>query len=155
MPCWFNVPAAQGQRTKRPEYATDQLWQLTLFSTSNPANRHSWNSFSKFNTKSAVHFETYHHGKRTSKIYSPMDDKIGLKMYERFRQEVSSWGTNYVLLQSLSPDGFTFMWQVCCGLCPWHKQTELAHSFLFYSCIYFCLYGPFNCISFQNFSRQL
>ena len=28
-------------------------------------------------------------------------------------------------------------------------------SFLFCSCIYFCLYGPFNCISFHNSSRQL
>ena len=26
---------------------------------------------------------------------------------------------------------------------------------LFCSCIYFCLYGPFNCISFHKFSRQL
>ena len=37
----------------------------------------------------------------------------------------------------------------------WHKPTELAHSFLFCSCVYFCLYGPFNCISFHKFSRQL
>ena len=28
-------------------------------------------------------------------------------------------------------------------------------NFLFCSCVYFCLYGPFNCISFCNFSRQL
>ena len=37
----------------------------------------------------------------------------------------------------------------------WHKPTELAHSFLFYSCVYFCLFGPFNCSSFHPFSRQL
>ena len=37
----------------------------------------------------------------------------------------------------------------------WRKSTELAHSFLFCSCVYFCLYGPFNCISFHQFSRQL
>ena len=37
----------------------------------------------------------------------------------------------------------------------WHKATELAHSFLFCSCIYFCPYGPFNCTSFHKFSRQL
>ena len=36
-----------------------------------------------------------------------------------------------------------------------HKSTELAHSFLFCSCVCFCLYGPFNCISFHKFSRQL
>ena len=43
----------------------------------------------------------------------------------------------------------------CCGLCLSHKLTELAHSFLFCSCVCFCLYGPSNCISFHNFSRQL
>ena len=37
----------------------------------------------------------------------------------------------------------------------WHKPTELAHSFLFCSCVYFCLYGHFNFISFHEFSRQL
>ena len=37
----------------------------------------------------------------------------------------------------------------------WHKLTELAHSFLFCSCVSFCLYGPFNCLSFHKFSRQL
>ena len=37
----------------------------------------------------------------------------------------------------------------------WHKPTKLAHSFLFFSCVCFCLYGPFNCISFHIFSWQL
>ena len=37
----------------------------------------------------------------------------------------------------------------------WHKPTELAHSFLSCSCFYFCIYCPFNCISFHTFSRQL
>ena len=39
-----------------------------------------------------------------------------------------------------------------------HKPNELAHTFfflLFSSCVYFCLYGPFNCISLRKFSRQL
>ena len=31
----------------------------------------------------------------------------------------------------------------------WHKPAELAHSCLFCSCVYFCLYGLFNCISFH------
>ena len=35
------------------------------------------------------------------------------------------------------------------------KLTKLAHSFLFCSCVCFCLYGPFNSISFHKFSRQL
>ena len=34
----------------------------------------------------------------------------------------------------------------------WHKPAELTHSSLFCSCVYFCLYGPFNCISFHKFS---
>ena len=33
--------------------------------------------------------------------------------------------------------------------------AELVHCFLFRSCVYFCLYGPFNCISFHKFFRQL
>ena len=37
-----------------------------------------------------------------------------------------------------------------------HKPRELAHSFLkFCSCVYFCLCGPFKCISFHKFSWQL
>ena len=40
-------------------------------------------------------------------------------------------------------------------VCVCHKPAELAHSFLFCSCVCFCLYGPFNCISFHQFSQQL
>ena len=54
------------------------------------------------------------------------------------------------------PRGLTFTWWGCCGLCLWHKPTELAHSsFLFCFCVYFCLCGPLSCISFHKFSRQL
>ena len=49
----------------------------------------------------------------------------------------------------------TFMWWGCYGLCHRHKLTKLAHSFLFCSCVCFCLYGPFNSISLHKFSRQL
>ena len=35
------------------------------------------------------------------------------------------------------------------------NQTELAHSLLFCSCVCFCLYCPFNCISFLKFSQRL
>ena len=35
------------------------------------------------------------------------------------------------------------------------KPAELAHSFLFCYRVYFCLYGPLNCFSFHEFSRQL
>ena len=54
-----------------------------------------------------------------------------------------------------SPHGLTFTWWGCWGLCVWYKPTELAHSFYFSSCVYFCLYNPFDCISCYNFSRQL
>ena len=37
----------------------------------------------------------------------------------------------------------------------WHKPTELAHSFLFCSYVCFYQYSPFNCISYNKFSRQL
>ena len=36
----------------------------------------------------------------------------------------------------------------CCGLSL--KPAELAYSFLFSFCVYFCLYGPFDCISFRE-----
>ena len=41
------------------------------------------------------------------------------------------------------PRGLSFTWWGCCA-------TELAHSFLFRSCVCFCLFVPFNCISFHN-----
>ena len=40
-------------------------------------------------------------------------------------------------------------------LMSWHKPAKLAHSFLFCSCVCFCLYNPSNGISFHKFSRQL
>ena len=46
-------------------------------------------------------------------------------------------------------------WASSVGLCQKHKPTELARSLLFCSCVYLSLYGPFNCISFHKFSRQL
>ena len=53
------------------------------------------------------------------------------------------------------PCMLTFTCWGCCSLCFWPKPTQLAHSFLFCSCVYFCLCGPFNCISFHKFSPQL
>ena len=53
------------------------------------------------------------------------------------------------------PHRLTFTWLGCCGLGQRHKPAKLAHSFFICSCAYFCLYDPFNCISFQKFSRQL
>ena len=36
----------------------------------------------------------------------------------------------------------------------WFMSTKLAHSFQFCSCVCICLYGPFNCISFNKSSRR-
>ena len=60
-----------------------------------------------------------------------------------------------IYIYKTSPRGLTFTCWGCYSLCIWHKQTELAHSFLLCSYVYFCLYGPFNFISFHKFSRQL
>ena len=49
-------------------------------------------------------------------------------------------------LHSLGGDGTVYVL---------HKPTELGHSFLFCSCVCFCLCDPFNRISFHKFSRQL
>ena len=35
------------------------------------------------------------------------------------------------------------------------NQPSLPTPFLFCSCVCFCRYGPFNCISFYEFSQQL
>ena len=35
------------------------------------------------------------------------------------------------------------------------NHPSLPTPFLFWSCVYFCLCGPFYCISFHKFSRQL
>ena len=35
-----------------------------------------------------------------------------------------------------------------------NPPSSLTLFLLFCSCVYFCLYGPFNCISFHKFSRQ-
>ena len=55
---------------------------------------------------------------------------------------------------AVRPRGLTFTLWGCYRLCFWYKPTELTHSFLFCSCVCFCLYGPFNSISFHEFFRQ-
>ena len=51
--------------------------------------------------------------------------------------------------------GLTFTWWGCYGSCLRHKPTELAHSFYSVLASVSAFYGPFNCISFHKFSRQL
>ena len=55
----------------------------------------------------------------------------------------------------MSSHRLTFRWWGCWSLCLWRKPTELAHSCLFCSCVYFCLHGPFHCVSFHKLSQQL
>ena len=43
----------------------------------------------------------------------------------------------------------------CCSLSFWLKPTKLAHTLSSCSCVCFCLYGPFSCITFHKFLWQL
>ena len=52
----------------------------------------------------------------------------------------------------LCPQGLTFTQWGRCSSCVCHRP---ARSFLFCSCVRFCLYGPFKLISFHKFSWQL
>ena len=72
-----------------------------------------------------------------------------------FLRKHSGFGVYISLSLPFSPHGLSFTWWGCCGLCFWHKSTKLAHSFIFCSCVYFCLHGPFLCISFHKFFRKL
>ena len=65
----------------------------------------------------------------------------------------NNWQTPSVSLRNSRE--LTFRRWGCCGLRERQKPNELDHSFLFCSCVYFRLYGPFNWISFHKFSRQL
>ena len=52
-----------------------------------------------------------------------------------------------------TPRGRTLTWWGCS--CFWHKPTNLACQLLsVFCCVYFCLYGPFNCISFRKLSKE-
>ena len=53
------------------------------------------------------------------------------------------------------PHGLTFTWWGSYGLFSDINQLSLPAPFYFCSRVRFCLYGPFNCISFHKFSRQL
>ena len=76
------------------------------------------------------------------------------------RSSVRPWSTSGIdrpLQDPLKgPRGLTFTWWGCCDLCSGHKPIDLAHSLKKISfCVYFCIYGTFDCISFRKFSRQL
>ena len=61
----------------------------------------------------------------------------------------TSWGHQF------SPRGLTFTWWGCYGLCSQHKPKEASPLlFILFLCL-FLSYGPFTCILFHRFSRQL
>ena len=67
-------------------------------------------------------------------------------------QQMSVQGVECI---AVGPCRLTFTWWGCFRWHFWYKWTELAHFFVFCSCVCFCLYGRFNCISFHKFFRQL
>ena len=85
----------------------------------------------------------------TMPLSIPLRRQLGIEQF--WRKNVHT----PLCLSQPCPHGLTFTWWGCCGLCLSHKPTELVYSFLFCSCVCFCLYGPFNCIPFHKFSRQL
>ena len=76
----------------------------------------------------------------------------GMRRHSKARYEKARYDNicNCFVLET--PRGFTFKWWGCYGFCQRNRPIELAHSFLFCSCVYFCLFGPFNCISFHKSS---
>ena len=78
----------------------------------------------------------------------------GFRHYLYFFQWFLQLPSLFIFWKFMFPRGLTSTWL---GMLQFmsNKPTELAHSFLFCSCVYFCLYGPFNCISLYQFSRQL
>ena len=101
-------------------------------------------------------FESYYLAESPSFSFSPsLPPFHHHHPYHPHKSFISHYFSSVQSLGRLGPHGLTFTWWGCCSLCLWHKLTELAHSFLFCSCVYFCLYDPFKCISFHKFSRQL
>ena len=68
-----------------------------------------------------------------------MDEAAILLMFPSFTTSLLNLFLSFVFF--LCPRRLTFTWWGCCGLRFWYKPTELAHSFLFCFCVYFCLYG--------------
>ena len=67
----------------------------------------------------------------------------------------AQWGQQENHIINPGPRGLTFSWWGCYSLCHKHKPHLPTPFFIFYSCVCFCLYCPFNSISFHKFSRQL
>ena len=62
----------------------------------------------------------------------------------------------FAWLPPLGPRWLTFTWWGCCGMSLTQTDRACPLSFLFCSCVCFCLYGPLSCISFhKKFYRHL
>ena len=93
-------------------------------------------------------------GRRKSNLLE-LPDKYQRKCVARdstIKDNHFSFSSLFIYLYDYCPCWLTFTWWGCYSLCQRHKPIERAHSFIFCSCVYFCLYGPFNCISFHKFS---
>ena len=82
-------------------------------------------------------------------------DLVQLYVLFRYLHSSSDDRTFRIPIFKTGPPRITFTWWGCCGSCLWHKPAKLVHSYLFCSCVRFCLYCPFNCISFHKISPQL
>ena len=100
-------------------------------------------------------WDTYNYGHVQLRVMAYLTDRMCTIMVFVSVQSPTVTGLDISNCVSSCPRGPPFTWGGCCGSCLRRKPTELAHSFLFCSCVYFCLCGPFHCISFQKLSRQL
>ena len=73
-----------------------------------------------------------------SKLYYSMHCTITHVLYCTFHYHSAQRGA-----LSESPRVLTITWWACYELCFWQKPTEPAHSFLFCSCVSFCVLWPF------------
>ena len=79
--------------------------------------------------------------------------KWGVCLLSKTLYYASAWKSGNIFLLSDSPSRLTFSRWGCYRWCLSHKPS--LPTLLFCSCVYFCLYGPFNCISIHKFSQQL
>ena len=59
-----------------------------------------------------------------------------------------------IVSKTFHPCRLTFTWLGFCGLCERYKSARFVRTFLFCSCVCFCLYGPFSCFLFSKSSQQ-
>ena len=150
----FSSQAKASQRSERPidsvQNVQSKYWRTFIDNDTYQLKQYCnhWNAGIRLKSSCIPPVCTVPHG---GQIESLWGKKRGLEVSAEF-------SIDYCWVYSVSialPRWLTFSWWGPYGLYLWHELTELAHSFLFCSRIYFCLYGHFNCISFRKFFRQL